>query len=136
MIAKMISHGLDREEARLTLAYALHASTIWPVRINVVFLIKALDYPDFIAGTMDTGLIERAAEALIPPRLPSDDALEDAAQQYSRQALIGFPLNARRQQDIMLAVNGQSLLMLAYLTPAEHVSGGLVRTNWRRDASA
>ncbi|CAN5160764.1 acetyl/propionyl/methylcrotonyl-CoA carboxylase subunit alpha [soil metagenome] len=109
MIAKMISHGLDREEARRTLAYALHTSTIWPVRTNAAFLINALDHPDFIAGTMDTGLIERAGEALIPPLLPSDEALSDAAHSYSRQALAGFRLNALPQQSIVLAANGQSV---------------------------
>jgi 3-methylcrotonyl-CoA carboxylase alpha subunit len=109
MIAKMISHGFDREEARSALAYALHASTIWPVRTNAAFLINALDHPDFIAGTMDTGLIERAGEALIPPIMPSDEALTDAAKQYSRQALAGFRLNAPPRQAIVLAVNGQSV---------------------------
>jgi 3-methylcrotonyl-CoA carboxylase alpha subunit len=109
MIAKMISHGRGREEAREILAYALNASVIWPLRTNAAFLINALDHPDFIAGTMDTGLIERAGDALIPPILPSDDALSDAAQQYARQPLAGFRLNAPLQQNIMLAVNGQSV---------------------------
>tara|TARA_R110000868_G_scaffold193308_1_gene438077 strand:- start:2745 stop:4607 length:1863 start_codon:yes stop_codon:yes gene_type:complete len=107
MIAKMISHGLDREEAREILAHALNGSVIWPVRTNAAFLINALDYPDFIAGTMDTGLIERAGESLIPPLMPSDEALSDAAHRYARQALAGFRLNAPPQQDIMLSVNGQ-----------------------------
>ncbi|MDR7154157.1 3-methylcrotonyl-CoA carboxylase alpha subunit [Sphingobium xenophagum] len=107
MIAKMISHGLDREEAREILAYALNGSVIWPVRTNAAFLINALDHPDFIAGTMDTGLIERAGDALIPPLMPSDEALSDAAHRYARQALAGFRLNAPPQQDIMLSVNGQ-----------------------------
>ena len=107
MIAKMISHGLDREEAREILAYALNESVIWPVRTNAAFLINALDHPDFIAGTMDTGLIERAGETLIPPLMPSDEALSDDAQRYARQPLAGFRLNASPQQDIMLSVNGQ-----------------------------
>ncbi|MET0370446.1 MAG: acetyl/propionyl/methylcrotonyl-CoA carboxylase subunit alpha [Sphingobium sp.] len=109
MIAKMIAHGLDREEARETLAHALHASTIWPVRTNAAFLIKALDHSDFVDGKMDTGLIERAGDALIPPVMPSDAALSDAAQSYSRQALAGFRVNAGCQYDIVLAVNGQSV---------------------------
>ncbi len=109
MIAKMIAHGLDREEARETLAYALNRSIIWPLRTNAAFIIKALDHPDFIAGTMDTGLIERAGDSLIPPAMPCDDALSDAARHYGRQSLAGFRLNAPRQQQVVLAVNGQLL---------------------------
>ncbi len=109
MIAKMISHGRDREDAREILAHALNGSVIWPLRTNAAFLINALDHPDFIAGTMDTGLIERAGDMLIPPIMPSQGALSDAAQPYFRQPLAGFRLNSPRQHDIMLAVNGQSV---------------------------
>ncbi|RYM13782.1 acetyl/propionyl/methylcrotonyl-CoA carboxylase subunit alpha [Sphingobium cupriresistens] len=109
MIAKMIAHGRDREEARETLAYALGRSVIWPLRTNAAFLINALDHPDFIAGTMDTGVIERAGDMLISPIMPSDEALSHVAERYGRQALAGFRLNARPQQDVMLAANGQLL---------------------------
>ncbi|NWK96295.1 methylcrotonoyl-CoA carboxylase [Sphingobium lactosutens] len=109
MIAKMIAHGSDREGAREDLVRALNDSSIWPVRTNAAFLMNLLGHPDFVAGTVDTGLIERAGDSLMPPAMPSDDALSDAAQHYGRQALAGFRLNAPMQQDIRLSVNGQTI---------------------------
>jgi 3-methylcrotonyl-CoA carboxylase alpha subunit len=109
MIAKMIAHWSDREGAREDLVRALNDSRIWPVRTNAAFLMNLLDHPDFVAGTVDTGLIERAGDALMPPAMPSDEALSDAAQHYGRQALAGFRLNAPRRQDIVLSVNGQTM---------------------------
>jgi 3-methylcrotonyl-CoA carboxylase alpha subunit len=109
MIAKMIAHGSHREGAREDLIRALNDSSIWPVRTNSAFLMKLLDHPDFVSGSVDTGLIERAGDSLMPPPMPSDEALSDAAQQYGRQALAGFRLNAPTQQRIIIAVNGQTM---------------------------
>ncbi|RYY22041.1 MAG: ATP-grasp domain-containing protein, partial [Sphingomonadales bacterium] len=52
MIAKVISWGEDREEARELLSEMLEDSAIWPVKTNSAFLINALDHPDFVAGTV------------------------------------------------------------------------------------
>ncbi|MEC3909331.1 acetyl/propionyl/methylcrotonyl-CoA carboxylase subunit alpha [Sphingobium sp. CR2-8] len=109
MIAKMIAHASDREAARADLVHALDRSVIWPVRTNAAFLMNLLDHPDFVAGSVDTGLIARAGDTLMPSPLPSDDLLSDAAAQFGRQALAGFRLNAVPQQDIMLTVNGQAM---------------------------
>ena len=119
MIAKMIAHGSNRESARDDLVRALNDSIIWPVRTNAAFLMNLLDHPDFVAGTVDTGLIERAGDSLMPPAMPSDEALSDAAQHYRRQALAGFRLNAPVQQDIFLAVNGQPVS--AHMPIHDHV---------------
>ncbi|WP_066713052.1 acetyl-CoA carboxylase biotin carboxylase subunit, partial [Sphingomonas adhaesiva] len=67
MIAKLIAHGDTREEARARLADALDEAIVWPVRSNAGFLVEALDHPDFVAEAMDTGLIARAGDALMPP---------------------------------------------------------------------
>jgi 3-methylcrotonyl-CoA carboxylase alpha subunit len=105
MIAKLIAHGATREEARLDLAKALGESIVWPVRSNAGFLVRALEHPDFVAGTVDTGLIARAGDALIPAAMPSDEALADVAMAFAEQPLAGFRLNAEPQRSVLLALN-------------------------------
>ncbi|MBA2920274.1 ATP-grasp domain-containing protein [Sphingomonas sp. MAH-20] len=109
MIAKVIAHGAAREEARLDLAEALDESIVWPVRSNAGFLVRALEHPDFVAGTVDTGLIGRDGEALIPPAMPSDEALADVAAALAEQPLAGFRLNAAPRRMVLLAVNDQKM---------------------------
>jgi 3-methylcrotonyl-CoA carboxylase alpha subunit len=95
MIAKVIAWGLDREEARERLADALSDAIVWPVRSNAGFLVEALDHHAFASGEVDTGLIEREGDALMPNMLPSEEALADAAAALvGNAAMAGFRLNA------------------------------------------
>jgi 3-methylcrotonyl-CoA carboxylase alpha subunit len=95
MIAKVIAWGESRDAARETLADALDSAVVWPVRTNAGFLVEALDHPDFVAGTLDTGLIAREGEALMPPAQPTEEALIDAASSLAMPGSIaGFRLNA------------------------------------------
>ena len=99
MIAKLIAHGESREAARSALADALDAAVVWPVRTNAGFLVQALDHPVFVSGSVDTGLIAREGEALMPPAMPSDAALAEAAATLSGDGpLAGFRLNAPPQR--------------------------------------
>ncbi|MES2156187.1 MAG: acetyl/propionyl/methylcrotonyl-CoA carboxylase subunit alpha [Pseudomonadota bacterium] len=105
MIAKMIVHGPTREDARATLAEALDDSAIWPVRTNAGFLVKALEHPDFVAARLDTGLIGREGDALMPAHHPDAEALADAAAALTPGGVLaGFRLNApvRAQAPFML----------------------------------
>ncbi|MEC9018167.1 MAG: biotin carboxylase N-terminal domain-containing protein, partial [Pseudomonadota bacterium] len=79
MIAKMIAHGDTRDDARVALAQALDRSVVWPLRTNAGFLVKALNHADFAAGDVDTGLIAREGEGLMPSALPGAAALSRAA---------------------------------------------------------
>jgi 3-methylcrotonyl-CoA carboxylase alpha subunit len=106
MIAKLIAHGETRDEARELLADALDEAVIWPVRTNAGFLVEALDHPDFAAGNVDTGLIAREGEALMPPAQPSEEALIEAAAALAPdRPSAGFRLNAptRREGRFLLA---------------------------------
>ena len=95
MIAKLIAHAPTREGARTRLSDALAETTVWPVRANAGFLVAALAHPAFVAGNVDTGLIAREGEALIPAGRPSDEALAAAAGALAGPALApGFRLNA------------------------------------------
>ena len=107
MIAKVIVHGETREDARAGLAEALGDAVVWPVRTNAGFLVTALEHPDFVAGTVDTGLIAREGEALMPPGAPSDEALADAAASLADGGpLAGFRLNAAPRHSGYVLVDG------------------------------
>jgi 3-methylcrotonyl-CoA carboxylase alpha subunit len=110
MIAKVIAHGDSREAAREALADALDEAVIWPVRTNAGFLVQALDHPDFASGQVDTGLIAREGEALMPPSEPSEDALaEAAAALIGQDALTGFRLNAAPRRTARFLFDGQPI---------------------------
>ena len=110
MIAKVIAHGDSREAAREALADALDEAMIWPVRTNAGFLVQALDHPDFASGQVDTGLIAREGEALMPPSEPSEDALAEAAVALIGQdALTGFRLNAAPRRTARFLLDGQPI---------------------------
>ena len=107
MIAKVITHGSTREEAREALTDALASAVVWPVKTNAGFLVTALSHPDFVAGRADTGLIERAGEALMPPVSPSSDTLADAAASLADGGpLAGFRLNATKKLSGYVLVDG------------------------------
>ena len=109
MIAKLVAHSVTRDDARTRLAEALEESTIWPVRSNAAFLVRALRHPHFAAGSIDTGLIAREGDALIPDALPSDEALVEIAEQFVVGPLAGFRLNAAPQTLVMLSVEGHGV---------------------------
>src|SRR5690606_31280278 len=71
MIAKIIVHASNREFARLDLQLALDRSFVGPVKTNKGFLYECLDDADFATGMLDTGLITRRDELLMPAPKPS-----------------------------------------------------------------
>ncbi|MDQ1230001.1 acetyl/propionyl/methylcrotonyl-CoA carboxylase subunit alpha [Sphingomonas sp. SORGH_AS_0879] len=110
MIAKVIAHGQSRDDAREMLADALDEAVIWPVRTNAGFLVQALDHPDFASGRVDTGLIAREGEALMPPTEPSEEALaEAAAALIGADDLTGFRLNAAPRRTARFLLDGQPI---------------------------
>jgi 3-methylcrotonyl-CoA carboxylase alpha subunit len=110
MIAKVIAHADTRDEAREALADALDEAVIWPVRTNAGFLVQALDHPDFASGQVDTGLIAREGEALMPPSEPSEEALaEAAAALVGADELTGFRLNAVPKRSARFLLDGRAI---------------------------
>jgi 3-methylcrotonyl-CoA carboxylase alpha subunit len=110
MIAKLIAHGQTREDAREQLADALDEAVVWPVRSNAGFLVEALDHPDFAAGRVDTGLIAREGDALMPPAYPSEEALTAAAAELAGPApLAGFRLNAPPRRAARFLLDGEAI---------------------------
>jgi 3-methylcrotonyl-CoA carboxylase alpha subunit len=118
MLAKLISHGASRQEAARRLGEATGKVEVWPVRTNAAFLARTLQHPDFRAGSIDTGFIERHAEALIPPGKPGEQVLQAAAAALlPRQthdvwtALTGFRLNAECDRQLCVDVGGKVYLV-------------------------
>jgi len=64
MIAKMITHGVDREEALDRMTDALAATRIAGLETNTRFLYSLCIEPDFVAGEISTRFIDDHREAL------------------------------------------------------------------------
>jgi 3-methylcrotonyl-CoA carboxylase alpha subunit len=79
MIAKLIVHGPDRATALARLRRALAETEIAGVTTNVAFLGRIAASRAFGAAELDTGLIERNAAELFPPRGAVPEAMLQAA---------------------------------------------------------
>jgi len=140
MIAKLIAHAETREAALAELADACDGVEVWPVRTNAGFLARCLEAPDFIAGDVDTGFIERNLAVLTADVDPSPVALAAAAQAVMAEQetaddspwthLTGFRMNAARETAVRLFLHGQAIMAdaaapsaerAALLTPDDHV---------------
>ncbi|MDA5557847.1 acetyl/propionyl/methylcrotonyl-CoA carboxylase subunit alpha [Shimia sp. MMG029] len=64
MIAKLVVHGPTRDVALTQLERALRWTEVGGTVTNVSFLALLAAQPDFVAGNVDTGLIERHLETL------------------------------------------------------------------------
>ncbi|QQO19220.1 acetyl-CoA carboxylase biotin carboxylase subunit [Bradyrhizobium diazoefficiens] len=76
MIAKVISHGATREEARGRLIVGLEHLTAFGVTTNQSFLMSCLRHPGFAKGEATTAFIGTHRDELLAPRA---DAAFDAA---------------------------------------------------------
>jgi 3-methylcrotonyl-CoA carboxylase alpha subunit len=64
MIAKLVVHGATRAVALQKMARALAQTEVAGSVTNLAFLRNLVAHPDFVAGNVDTGLIERSITAL------------------------------------------------------------------------
>jgi acetyl-CoA carboxylase, biotin carboxylase subunit len=59
LLAKLIVHGSNREEALARMRNALSTFVLEGVHTTVPFLLTVMDHPDFVAGDIDTKFLER-----------------------------------------------------------------------------
>jgi 3-methylcrotonyl-CoA carboxylase alpha subunit len=110
MIAKLVARGENRDQARRRLIEMTAGTAVWPVKTNAAFLAKALDHPSFRAGEADTGLIERAGEALAAPPSPTSEALAKPAETLvARADQPGFRLNAASRMTGRFLMDGEPI---------------------------
>ncbi|MEG8019436.1 acetyl/propionyl/methylcrotonyl-CoA carboxylase subunit alpha [Sphingomonas sp. LR55] len=133
MIAKLIVHGATRREAAGKLAAAARGTQVWPVRTNAAFLARAAAHPDFVAGRVDTGFIERHADALISATEPSPAVLAAAAAAILPAvngdpwtSLRGFRTNAAPSSQITVEVAGKPYLVTGDQASAAVVADGVL----------
>ena len=133
MIAKLIVHGATRAHAAGKLAAAARGTQVWPVRTNAAFLARAAAHPDFVAGRVDTGFIERHADALIPAAEPSPAVLALAATAILPAvtgdpwtSLRGFRTNAASSLQVTVEVAGKPYLVAGDQASAAVVADGVL----------
>ena len=74
MIAKLIVHGTDRNEAIVKMREALNGFVIRGVSSNIPFQAALLAHPKFVAGDFNTGFIaENYGKGFHPEDVPHDD---------------------------------------------------------------
>jgi len=79
LLAKVISHGQERDEARKRLIDALNGYHIEGVTTNIDFANNVLCHPDFAKGEMTTGFIDQHFEAHRPKEAPDPERLRLAS---------------------------------------------------------
>ena len=72
MLAKVIVHGKDRNEAINRALLALENTRVLGVTTNIDFLKQIMSHPDFLRGGIDTGFIPRFAKDLQAPPLTEE----------------------------------------------------------------
>jgi 3-methylcrotonyl-CoA carboxylase alpha subunit len=133
MIAKLIVQGADRREAAARLAAAARGMQVWPVRTNAGFLARAAAHPDFVAGRVDTGFIERHLAALVPDGEPSGAVVQAAAHAILPAEsgdpwtmLRGFRVNGAVDRQVMVTVAGKAARATPRADPDAVVADGVL----------
>ncbi|MDH6623613.1 acetyl-CoA/propionyl-CoA carboxylase biotin carboxyl carrier protein [Streptomyces sp. LBL] len=86
MLSKVIAYGPDRATALRKLRAALAQTVTLGVQTNAGFLRRLLTHPAVVAGELDTGLVEREVDGLVPTEVPREVY---AAAALLRQAALG-----------------------------------------------
>ncbi|WP_138903116.1 acetyl-CoA carboxylase biotin carboxylase subunit [Streptomyces albidochromogenes] len=72
MLSKVIAYAPDRATALRRLRGALADTVTLGVPTNAGFLRRLLAHPDVVSGALDTGLVERDADSLVPEGIPPE----------------------------------------------------------------
>lgn len=92
MLSKVIVHAPDRATALRRLRAALAGTVTLGVPTNAGFLRRLLAHPAVVAGELDTGLVERDADSLVPADVPAE--VYEAAAAVRESALAPAPVPA------------------------------------------
>jgi 3-methylcrotonyl-CoA carboxylase alpha subunit len=107
MIAKLISHGETRNEARQNLLEIVGRSSVWPIKTNGGFIFECLSHAEFSHGNVTTAFIETHSSDIETLDRPSAEFLEDAMSELvadyytdenSFDAIMNRPIGFRANQ--------------------------------------
>jgi acetyl-CoA carboxylase biotin carboxylase subunit len=70
MLGKLIAYGSDRESARRRISRALREMMVEGIRTNIAYHRWLVNSPEFVAGQLDTGLLERQFRGIPPSASP------------------------------------------------------------------
>ncbi|SMQ69727.1 3-methylcrotonyl-CoA carboxylase alpha subunit [Altererythrobacter xiamenensis] len=79
MIAKLIVHRSNRNEALEALEFACGSTLVWPVRSNAAFLDRLLGQSDVVEGRLTTAFIGENLEELTSVPSPDKEMIQAAA---------------------------------------------------------
>ncbi|MGZ8285687.1 MAG: acetyl/propionyl/methylcrotonyl-CoA carboxylase subunit alpha [Allosphingosinicella sp.] len=130
MIAKLVLWGEERERVANGLANWCEDILAWPVKTNAGFLARALRSEEFQGADLDTGLLARRLDELVPPPDPSAELLEAVARKLVTRALdgppldpwsipYGFRLNAEPEKTMLIGDGRRSYAVRIRLMPEE-----------------
>ncbi|MFI8092650.1 acetyl-CoA carboxylase biotin carboxylase subunit [Streptomyces sp. NPDC086080] len=91
MLSKVIAYGPDRATALRRLRAALAETVTLGVPTNAGFLRRLLAHPAVVSGELDTGLVERAADGLVPDGVPAETYAAAALLRQASLAPAGGP---------------------------------------------
>ena len=107
MLAKIIAHGEDREQARRRLLRALEQTLLAGIVTNRDFLIAALKQPEFVDGAATTAFISgMPAPAVVAP---TTEAIALAALLYAENGGLAAPSPPWRRTPLRLEANGAEI---------------------------
>jgi acetyl-CoA carboxylase biotin carboxylase subunit len=116
LLAKLIGYGTDREQARARLVRALNEYFVGGIKTNISLFRRILSDPEFIAGRLDTGYLDRLLAE------PQEDA----------------PADARAAAVAAIAAGVFAVLDPASTVQSEEApasgAGGAVSSNWKHTA--
>jgi acetyl-CoA carboxylase biotin carboxylase subunit len=92
LLSKLAVWASDREEAIARMQRALGEYEIQGIRTNIPFFRRVLEHPDFLAGRLDTGFIDRVLAAGLMEEEPPSEKEE-------RVAMLAALLDAERHRN-------------------------------------
>ena len=90
LLSKLIAWGESRPAAIARMRRALGEYQVFGIQTNLPFFTRLLDHPEFIAGQVDTGFIDRALASGLLTEAPCPD--------HERAALLAAALDAARRR--------------------------------------
>jgi len=124
LLAKVIAHGSNRLEAGIGLSRAISEIRCWPVKTNASMLHGLLVDPDFVRARLNTSFIDDHPDAIIEEELPGAVALAQAARLLVSssipKSMVGFRLNANRNERVFLEVDSHSVTADQTIQPYEN----------------